>query len=409
MPPPPDPLSSPSSIPAAPLALPTAPRASDAEWLDPRFQKLIGVQMAFGYAFSSLLVVPKYLTTALDASPRQIGELAACSSLAGIAIAPFCGRWLDRGGARVAMLLGAALLTLSVGTFGFFAAVEPLVYVLRALQGIGNTLVIGGTAALVTVLVAPKHHARAFGLAGSAALAMNAIASYATERLADTFGWGVAFEVAGGFTIVAFAFTSAIPPVEAAPKAEPAPTSTGLPGSTGGVTYAALAAGAAFATIATFTQPFVISLGATDVAPLFIGYTLTALAVRLGLGSHFDRWGRRKTTLTALSLYAFAVLAAAALRPSLLFVFGLVFGAAHGMAWPSLNALAVERAPADRSGSALTRLHALFGVGAMGAVWGVGWLVGAIGYSPSFVLVAALVACGAATLRRRPVALPAKS
>src|SRR5262245_65711155 len=99
MPPPPDPLSSPPSL----TAPPAAPRATDAEWLDPRFQKLLGVQMAFGYAFSALLVVPKYLTTALGATPRQIGELAAAPALAGIAIAPLCGRWLDRGGARLSI------------------------------------------------------------------------------------------------------------------------------------------------------------------------------------------------------------------------------------------------------------------------------------------------------------------
>ena len=92
MPPPPDPLSSSPSL-SAPLAV---PRAADAEWLDPRFQKLLGVQMAFGYAFSALLVVPKYLTTALGASPRQIGELSALPALAGIAAAPLCGRWLPQ-------------------------------------------------------------------------------------------------------------------------------------------------------------------------------------------------------------------------------------------------------------------------------------------------------------------------
>jgi MFS family permease len=234
---------------------------------------------------------------------------------------------------------------------------------------------------------------------------MNAIAAYSTERLADVFGWGVAYEVAGGFTLLAFALTSSIPPVRADTAFEPAPTSASAPGSTGGVTVAALAAGAAFATIATFTQPFVISLGATDVAPLFIGYTATALIVRLGFGSYMDRWGRRRTALWSLSLYAVAVLAAALVRPSLLFPFGLVFGAAHGVLWPSINALAVERAEAGRSGSALTRLHAMFGVGAMGAVWGIGWLVGAIGYSLSFVIAAVFVACGAATLHKRATAL----
>jgi MFS family permease len=357
--------------------------------------------MAFGYAFSALLVVPKYLTTALGANPRQIGELAAIPALAGIAIAPFCGRWLDRGGARLAILLGSALLAFAVGTFGFFDAVEPLVYVARAVQGVGNTLVIGGTSAFVTLLVEPRHHARAFGLAGSASLAMNAFASYATERLAHAYGWGLAFEVAGAFGIVALGLTMTLPEVEPNASLEPAPRSVGAPAGGHAVALAALAAGAGFATIATFTQPRVLALGATDVAPLFIGYTVTALAVRLGLGTFIDRWGRRRTAFTALSLYALAVLGAAAVPPAWIFVLGLGFGAAHGMAWPSLNALAVERADPGRSGSALTRLHATFGVGAMGAVWGIGWLVGAVGYTFSFIISAVFVAGGALSLRRR--------
>jgi MFS family permease len=354
--------------------------------------------MAFGYAFSSLLVVPKYLTTALGANPRQIGELAAIPALAGIAIAPLCGRWLDRGGARRAIFLGATLLALSVGTFGFFHAVEPLVYLTRAVQGVGNTLVIGGTSAFVTLLVAPKHHARAFGLAGSASLAMNAFASYGTERLADAYGWGVAFEVAGAFGLLALLLTVSIPDVEAQTSLEPAPRSVGAPAGGRAVAFAAVAAGAGFATIATFTQPRVLALGATDVAPLFIGYTVTALAVRLGLGTFIDRWGRQRTAFTAISLYALAVLGAAAVPPAWIFVLGLGFGAAHGMAWPSLNALAVERAEPGRSGSALTRLHATFGIGAMGAVWGIGWLVGALGYTLSFVFAAVFVAFGALSL-----------
>lgn len=397
MPPPPDPLSSSPSL-SAPLAV---PRAADAEWLDPRFQKLLGVQMAFGYAFSALLVVPKYLTTALGATPRQIGELAALPALAGIAAAPLCGRWLDRGGARSAILLGATLLSVSVGSFGFFFAIEPLVYVLRVVQGIGNTLVIGGAAALVAAMVTPKHHARAFGLAGSASLAMNAVASYTTERLADTFGWSVAFEVAGAAGILVFAFTSSIPAVESQPELEPAPHSAGGGADARGVTFAALAGGAAFATIATFTQPLVLELGGTDVASLFVGYTVTALGTRLGLGTFVDRWGRRRTALVALSLYVIAVLGAAVVRPAWLFVLGLGFGAAHGMLWPALNALAVERAPSGRSGSALTRLHATFGIGSMATVWGVGWLVGEIGYALSFVITAAFVAVAALSLRAR--------
>ena len=93
------------------------------------------------------------------------------------------------------------------------------------------------------------------------------------------------------------------------------------------------------------------------------------------------------------------MLCASIVEPSYLFVLGLGFGAAHGMAWPALNALAVERAAEGRAGSALTQLHATFGIGAMAAVWGVGRLVGEVGYPLSFAAAAWLVAGGALTLR----------
>jgi MFS family permease len=380
----------------------TAPAAETApEWSDRRFQKLLFVQMAFGYAFSSLLVVPKFATTALHASPREVGEIAACSALAGIATAPLCGRWLDRGGARRVVLLGAALLTLSLFPLGSFHAVEPAVFFARAVQGIGNTLVIGGTAVYVTLLVPRAHHARAFGLVGSAALAMNAIASYTTERLAATYGWELAFQVAAASTLLACALATSMPELAPNVSNEPVPSSSATPAAKSSVTWAALAGGAAFATIATFTQPYILEKGGRDVAPLFIGYTVTALGVRLGLGGVIDRWGRRRTALLALVIHTVTLLSAAFVRPDWLFVLGLGFGAAHGMAWPSLNALAVEHAPQGRHGSALTRLHAFFGLGGMSAVWGVGWLVDAIGYPLSFAIAAGFVAAGATTLRRR--------
>ena len=107
----------------------------------------------------------------------------------------------------------------------------------------------------------------------------------------------------------------------------------------------------------------------------------------------------RRTALVALSVYVVSLLCASLVRPGWLVVLGLGFGVAHGLVWPSLNALAVERAAAGRAGSALTRLHATFGIGCMAALWGVGWLVGEFGYPLSFVAAAWLVAGATLTLR----------
>jgi len=368
------------------------------EWLDPRFRRLLFLYMAYGYAFSSLLLVPKFATVVLAASPAEVGQIASCTVLACVLTAPLCGRWLDRGGYRAAMITGAFVLAASTLGFGYLRSVGPGVYVLRALQGVGNTLLVGGSSAIITRIVPAEHHGRAFGTAGAASLMMNAIASSITERVADAYGWGFAFEVAGAVMFLALAIAM-VQPYIPNEREQPAPASVRsatLKRRAGA--YATLAAGAGFGMLVTFTQPYALSLGATHVATLFVGYTATALCVRLGLGGLVDRWGRRRTALVALAMYAVTVLAASALRPDLLLVLGLGFGLAHGLAWPALTALAVESAQPGRVGSALAGTQAYFAGGTMLAVWLGGRLVDARGYPIAFTLVALSVATGAVAL-----------
>jgi MFS family permease len=358
--------------------------------------------MAFGYAYSALILVPKFATVSLGAGPREVGALAACPTLATIVFAPLCGAWLDRGAHRAAMIGGATLLGASVLGFGYLHTLGPVAYALRVLHGIGNMLIVGGSAVYVTRIVPAGHHGRAFGTAGAASLMMNAVASSATEHLADAFGWSTAYEVAGGACAFALGVGLTQPevgamtlvPTECRPQ-----VSEALRRRTG---YATFAAGAGFGMLVTFTQPYALSLGATHVAALFVGYTLTALGVRLGLGGAVDRWGRRRAARIALAIYAVTVLVAAALRPATLFPLGLGFGFAHGLAWPALCALSVENAPPERAGSALSGTQAFFAAGTMSAVWLGGVLADEFDYAFAFIVVGLVVATGALALGSEP-------
>src|SRR4029077_19373540 len=53
---------------------------------------LVGTQAAFGFCGSMFLLLPKFLTTELHASPSQIGLLLAIPSFAGALAVPFVGR-----------------------------------------------------------------------------------------------------------------------------------------------------------------------------------------------------------------------------------------------------------------------------------------------------------------------------
>jgi MFS family permease len=162
--------------------------------------------------------------------------------------------------------------------------------------------------------------------------------------------------------------------------------------------YVGSIVGVAFGTVVTFYQPLALELGITRLRDLFIGYTLTALAVRVFFGAWLDRFRRQRLAFAAASLYGCVVLATAGLQPGWLLPLGLALGLAHGTLYPVLSALVVEGSTLRQRGARMTYFNGSFNVGMVVSTLGFGILVGQVGYRPVFVLAAALVVSAACVL-----------
>ena len=160
------------------------------------------------------------------------------------------------------------------------------------------------------------------------------------------------------------------------------------------VMWAAVAGGAAFGAMFTFTQPLALSLGDTNISPLFAGYTVMALAVRLLFGNLADRFGRARVSGAALALYSLVVAATAGLGHGWLGALGLGFGLAHGAFYPSLNALALEGVPREERGTVGAYFNAAFNGGVFIVTFCFGQIAQAYGYRVVFLLVACLSVSG---------------
>jgi MFS family permease len=349
-------------------------------------------QAAFGYAFSSFFLLPKFLAVELAAGPAEVGRLGAVCSVATVISMFVAGAWVDRIGRKP--LLSAGALVMALASAGFVAVEEmgPLVYLLRLAQALAFSLAYVAGAALTVDRAPPERLGQALGYFGLTMLSMNAVAPAVVESLAASRGWAWAFASAALAALLCLLLSRGIS--EPPRRRPPAHGDAGI----GAVALrrAALRAGlvmllvgAAFSTMFTYYQLFALELGIEELRVFFIAYSAAAIFVRLGLGGLGDRWGRRRLAIASLLVYGVAVLAMVDLAEIGLAPIAVLFGLAHGLFYPAYSALAAEETPANDRGKLLALLQAWFNVGVAFSCYGLGMLADARGYPVIFAVAAA--------------------
>jgi MFS family permease len=367
------------------------------------FFSVVCAQMAFNYAISTFLLLPKFLSTQLGATPSDIGHVNAIPGLVAVLIVPFVGGFLDRVGRRPLMAAGALLaLAYSLAWLGV-DRLGPSIYALQILNGLAWMLAFSGSSTLITDLAPPERLSQAIGVFGAANISMNALGPSIAEPTAARFGWRVAFAIAALTAACSLLLIRRVH--EPARPRSPSTTGTADLLATWAVArrlspylLAMATCGAAFGAVFTFYQPCVLAQGAKQVSLFFVGFTLAAIVTRVGLGSMADRVGRRRVSLWALALYACVVLAMTQLSPSRLLEFGFIFGFAHGFFYPALNALALEFTHTAERGRAMTLINGSFHLGNTTSVVTFGWVAHSYGYPPVFVLASLVTCVGIVTL-----------
>ena len=161
--------------------------------LTPGFVKLLVAQACFGYAFSNFFLLPKFLVTELGAGPAEIGQVTAWSGLFVVVFLPAMGVLVDRSGRRDFLTAGALLMAVACLAFTAVDRVGPLLYLLRAVQGIAFAMAFVAGATLAVDEAPPERLGQAMGLFGLTFLSMNAVAPAASEEIALRVGWPADF------------------------------------------------------------------------------------------------------------------------------------------------------------------------------------------------------------------------
>lgn len=359
----------------------------------PGFWLLLVVQTAFGLGFSTFLLLPKFLTTELGATAKDIGIVTAIGSVAGVLMFPIVGTLSDRTGRKPFILGGSFVMAATSLCFHAVHEIGLLLYALGVVRSIAFACVFNSTTTMVTEQVPPQRMAQALGIFGVALLSTQAIAPAAAELISERYGWGPVFNAS--CVLGAIALLLAFGLREKTRHHAHGTEAVGIlqllaRKRTRRVTFTVATAGAGFGTLFVLHQPFALSLGITRISSFFVAYATAAVFVRVFFGHAADRFGRQRVSALALITFAIAIAAMAGLRDGLLAPIGAVFGLAHGVLYPAFNALAVEDVGESERGKIMALYHGGFNAGQTVMVPIFGVVANSFGYRPVFLIMGSL-------------------
>jgi MFS family permease len=379
----------------------TAPAASFPEpktkILTPRITKVLAAQFCFGLAWSAFLVVPKFLATELHANAETISHVTVMSPAMAVLVLPIAVAIMDRWNRTRIFRTGLVLLLIASLGYAWGPHVVPLLGLFQAMIGVSYILSYNSSASVIADEVAPERLGEAVGLLGASNVVTNALATTLAEHVSGAFGWGVAFGSSAVFALGALVLSMGLRDERTrSAQAVLEPLGPALRGPLGRVLVASAFMGATFSAVFTFYQPYALSLGGKSVSSFFVGFTITAVLTRVLIGSLGDRFGHREVSVGAMLGYGTVALAMSRLHVDHLWAYGLAFGTAHGILYPTLNTHGVHAAPAGARGRVFTVYGGAFNVGVVLATLSWGKLAASRGFPAVFV--AASLVCYAGTL-----------
>jgi MFS family permease len=362
------------------------------------FMRLLATNMAFGFSVSCFYLLPKHLTVDYGATPGVIGAVMGIFGLTCVLLVPWIGRVVSRLGLPRTIAVSQLLMALAALGFAFNHTIGPVMFVLRAVQGLATTGVMTAAVAMVCELVPSARLSQAMGLSGAASLVMSAVAPAIAEPLAARYGFSSVFVLSGLAALSGAVLARALPDQMRHP--EPA-SALSIPRHARRVLAVLALTGAGFNVVMAFIAPLALSRGTPAVRGFFIAYTLSALAIRIFGGRLTDRLGLQRTALLSVLLYGAATALIAMVGPSSIVLLGLGFGLAHGALFPSLMALVFHDAePAERAKLA-GFANGVVNLGML-TVLAFGQLANHVGLAAVFVTTGILVAASAVLLASSP-------
>ncbi len=328
------------------------------------FARVTVANFFFFLNFASFFLLPLHLK-ALGASEGVIGSVMGTTQGASLLATLIVGTVIDRVGRRRFFVVGTAGMTLAAVAYLLPERIGPWFYALRALQGVCFAAAFAASSTLAAELAPADRRAQALGIFGVSTLLTHAIAPALGEEIVHRGGFHALFLTAAVCTLVPIPLLGGVP---SRPRTPISPLlGTMRLSATHGMIFLTMAlTGMGFGAVNTFVPTFVRAHDLGRVGFFYGSYSLTAVLTRVVGGGLSDSRGRRAIVLPALLAFASSIFVLALVQNVWMLVFaGLLFGAAQGMSYPTLQAFLIDVTPWNQLGRSQAYFNGAFNLGVM--------------------------------------------
>lgn len=345
---------------------------------------------------------PRFTADALGGSDAAVGLVIGSFSVSSILLRPFAGRFADRRGRRLMLIVGSGL-QVAAAAGHLVATTIPLLVAMRLLLGAAEAVFFVGALAAATDLAPEHRRGEAVSLISTALYLGVAIGPILAEWLLGQAGYPAVWLVAALISVAAVLLSGLAPETLGVDqRGHPGDGSRLLhrrgivPGLL--VLCGAWGMGAFFA----FLPLLADDIGLGGVGGYLAAFALVVVGLRIVGARLPDRFGAARLSGTALVLTATGLSIAGAFPTAGgLWVGTIVFAAGVAFTFPAIVALSVQGVPPAERGAVVgtTSLFLDVAFGVSPATLGI--LAGVAGYPSTFLVSAAVAAVGAAYLLLR--------
>ena len=359
---------------------------------------LNAANLTFSLYTTIFIFLPAYLYR-LGIREGEIGVLMAVGTLVGLALKPGFGMWVGRGLRRTFLSAGAAMAAVSTAPWLFVAAPGPHLYAIRVAQGVSFSLVATAAYGYIAACAPVERRAEALGIFGLSFFLPISVGGWIGEWVIARFGFRGMFAAGIGVVVL----SGLIPLFMREPASRERPTLGSLKAFLTRPFLVPNAAGylfgMAYGSIFTFLPVYLVVRKSGSLGSFVFVYALSVIATRTLGRRLLDRLPREWVSLGSLLLLCIGNLLIPAVGGGVgLALVGAASGVGHGLLFPALSALVLDRVGENTGGMAMAMamFTAAFDMGLVTGAAAFGFVAEHAGYPAMFVAAAVVVGAGTA-------------